>query len=334
MDLRLKPKQLIATLIMLVQNHDPSAPLAINIKSPPGFGKSSMVAQVAKQLQAHLTDVRAVLLDPVDLRGLPYVANGVSKWAVPDFLPTAQTLSILLLDELNRAPQMVQNACLQLVLDRRLGDYVVPDKTVIITCTNPTGRGVQQFNEALNDRFVHIELVADLDDLCDYFNSFKKFGYDLVRAYLRWRPAAVSEFDPKATKNPSPRSWEFAARIADMQIKDPAISTALYAGAVGTGRGIELAAFERTFRGIPAPDSILLNPHAAMVPQTPDAQYAVSVALARLATDQNFDAVATYAERLPREFACVILHDAQNTDPAIGSHPAYTRLITTLKPGQ
>ena len=92
----------------------------------PGIGKSAVVAQVAASMGVPVQDVRALLLDPVDLRGLPYLGtDGRSKWATPDFLPAAGK-GILFLDELNAAPSMVQAACYQLVLDRRLGEYVLP----------------------------------------------------------------------------------------------------------------------------------------------------------------------------------------------------------------
>jgi MoxR-like ATPase len=53
----------------------------------PGIGKSDMVSSVAKGLNLPLIDLRATLLDPVDLRGLPMVADGAAAWARPDFLP-------------------------------------------------------------------------------------------------------------------------------------------------------------------------------------------------------------------------------------------------------
>src|SRR5512145_2324234 len=69
----------------------------------PGIGKSAVVAQVADSIRVPVQDVRALLLDPVDLRGLPYLGtDGRSKWATPDFLPAAGT-GILFLDELNAA---------------------------------------------------------------------------------------------------------------------------------------------------------------------------------------------------------------------------------------
>ena len=90
----------------------------------PGIGKSAVIRQLAAALSMPLRDVRALLLDPVDLRGLPFLGNdGRSKWATPEFLPQDGS-GILFLDELNVAPAMVQASCYQLVLDRKLGDYL------------------------------------------------------------------------------------------------------------------------------------------------------------------------------------------------------------------
>ncbi len=93
----------------------------------PSVGKSAIVRQLAEALKITLQDVRALLLDPVDLRGLPFLgSHGRSKWATPEFLPQNGT-GILFLDELNAAPAMAQASCYQLVLDRKLGEYVLPD---------------------------------------------------------------------------------------------------------------------------------------------------------------------------------------------------------------
>jgi len=88
----------------------------------PGVGKSQVIKQATEELEVNLIDLRAVLLDPVDLRGIPAV-NGDLKahWCPPAFLPYSGN-GILFLDELPAAPPLVQAACYQLVLDRKLGD--------------------------------------------------------------------------------------------------------------------------------------------------------------------------------------------------------------------
>src|SRR5260370_10118650 len=93
----------------------------------PGIGKSAVVRQLAEALAVPLQDVRALLLDPVDLRGLPFLGtDGRSKWATPEFPPRDGT-GILVLDELNASPSMAEANCYQLVLDRKLGEYTLPE---------------------------------------------------------------------------------------------------------------------------------------------------------------------------------------------------------------
>ena len=94
----------------------------ISIWGSPGTGKSAVLHQLAAELGIALRDIRALLLDPVDLRGLPFVGkDGRSQWATPDFL-TQDGKGILFLDELNAAPAMVQASCYQLVLGRKLAN--------------------------------------------------------------------------------------------------------------------------------------------------------------------------------------------------------------------
>src|SRR5260370_11684925 len=98
----------------------------------PGVGKSAVVHQLASILSIPLRDVRALLLDPVDLRGLPFLGNdGRSKWATPEFLPQDGS-GILFLDELNAAPAMVQASCYQLALDPKLPSSPFPPACSIL----------------------------------------------------------------------------------------------------------------------------------------------------------------------------------------------------------
>ncbi|MGA3132886.1 MAG: MoxR family ATPase [Terracidiphilus sp.] len=130
-----------------------------------GVGKSQIVAQVARDLGVAFLDVRAVQLDPVDLRGPPRMTSDQTEWVPPKFLPN-EGKSILFLDELTSVPQMTQAGCYQLVLDRKLGEYVLPDGWVVIAAGNPASeRGVHfAMPRPLRNRFVHLELEADLSD--------------------------------------------------------------------------------------------------------------------------------------------------------------------------
>ena len=215
----------------------------------PGVGKSSVVRQLAEALKVRLQDVRALLLDPVDLRGLPFLgSDGRSKWATPEFLPQ-DGAGILFLDELNSAPAMVQASCYQLVLDRKLGEYTLPEGWAIIAAGNrDSDRGATtRMPTPLRNRFVHLEFEVDMQDWSEW--AIQAGIRPEVIAFLRFRPELISAFDREAQAFPSPRSWEFVSHILDSfgSQPNPTIEHEVIAGAVGTGAATELSAMYPRF---------------------------------------------------------------------------------------
>ncbi len=180
----MKPSEISQALTICVTAKQP-----VVVWGAPGIGKSSLGQALAIALTRKLFDVRAALLDAVDLRGIPAVVKGKTVWCPPSFLPTdADGPSILLLDELNRAPGMVQNALLQLVLDRKLGEYTLPDDCEIISCCNreSDGGGVQKMHLALANRFEHLDMEPDLNDWCKWASAAGI--HPMTIAHLRLRP--------------------------------------------------------------------------------------------------------------------------------------------------
>jgi len=290
----------------------------------PGTGKSSVVNQLATELGIALRDIRALLLDPVDLRGLPFVGqDGRSKWATPEFLPQ-EGAGILFLDELNAAPAMVQASCYQLVLDRKLGEYSLPEGWAIVAAGNRDSdrAATTRMPTPLRNRFVHIDFEVDVQEWSEW--AIRANVRPEVIAFIRFRPELLSAFDRESNAFPSPRSWEFVSRILNSG-PDPAAEHELFAGAVGTGPATEFSAFMRTFRQLPSIDSILLNPTQEPVPENAAAQYAVASALARCASDTNFDRISLYLNRLPTEFRVLCVHDATLREPAIRSTAGFVK---------
>ncbi|MGH9571417.1 MAG: MoxR family ATPase [Candidatus Angelobacter sp.] len=290
----------------------------------PGVGKSAVVRQLAAGLAILLQDVRAVLLDPVDLRGLPFLgADGRSKWATPDFLPQDGS-GILFLDELNAAPAMVQASCYQLVLDRKLGEYTLPKDWAIVAAGNrDSDRAVTtRMPTPLRNRFVHLEFEVDAQEWSEW--AIQAGIRPEVIAFLRFRPEVLSAFDRDANAFPSPRSWEFVSRILD-SAPSQSVEHELFAGAVGAGAATEFSAFLRMFRELPNIDAILLNPLQEPVPESAAAQYAVASALARCASDINFDRVCLYLDRMPTEFRVLCVRDASLREPGIRHTASYTK---------
>jgi MoxR-like ATPase len=124
----MKSTQMMKSLSTLISIQQPSF-----VWGGVGIGKSEMIHSVGESLGYQMRDVRVALLDPVDLRGVPSVEDGVTKWNPPIFLPTEdEPKTLLFLDELPHGSPSVQNALFQLVKDRKLGEYRLPDSTVIV----------------------------------------------------------------------------------------------------------------------------------------------------------------------------------------------------------
>jgi hypothetical protein len=316
----MKPTELTESLKLLISLKRPAF-----VTGDAGVGKSRIVRQVTNELGMQLIDVHAVLLDPIDIRGLPHVnGDGRAHRAIPDFLPRDGE-GANFLDELNRAPVLVQNACLQLALERQVGEYHLPDGWTVLAAGNPDShRGVTRMSEALANRFVHLAADVDVDDWTRW-----AIGADVrpeVIAFIRFRPELLHSYDAKSTEKayPSPRSWEFVSQILAAA---PAqhVEHALYAGTVGEGAAAELTGFLNVYRQLPSIDNILLNPKKAKVPEEPAALFAVSAALARKSTEANFDRVIQYAERIPKEWAVYCVKDATARDERLCDTPAFIK---------
>jgi hypothetical protein len=319
----MKASAVLKALQSLIKSRQP-----VFLWGGPGLGKSSVIRQLAGSLNLPLQDVRALLLDPVDLRGLPFLGkDGRSQWAAPEFLPQNGS-GILFLDELNAAPAMVQAGCYQLVLDRKLGEYTLPDGWAIIAAGNRDSdrAATTRMPTPLRNRFVHLEFEVDLQEWCEW--AIPNGIQPEVIAFLRFRPELLSAFDRDQKAFPSPRSWEFVSRIL-LSAPDKAVEHELFAGAVGAGAATEFSGFLRMFRELPNIDAILLNPRQEPVPDTPAAQYAVASALAHCATDVNFERVCAYLERMPTEFNVLCVRDASLREPTIRHTPSYTKWAVT-----
>jgi len=250
---------------------------------PPGVGKSQMVQQVGERNAVPVIDVRLSQMEPSDLRGIPFRNGEHVEWAVPAMLPDAErhgNEGILFLDEVTSAPPSVSAAAYQLILDRRLGEYKVPDGWAIFAAGNRQGdRGVTYTMPApLANRFAHFEVETHLDDWVSWAYAH---GIDeRVIAFLRFRPELLFDFDPahNPVAFPSPRSWEFAHRALQKFAASGNLLVNTLQACVGPAAGIELGAFVDNLDNLPDLDAIIRREPVAL-PKEIDLQYAVASAL-------------------------------------------------------
>ena len=182
--------------------------------------------------------------------------------------------------EITSALPAVSAAAYQLILDRSLGDYRVPDGWVIFAAGNRQGdRGVTYaMPSPLANRFTHFSFDINLDDwvLWAHQNGID----DRIIAFLRFRPELLFDFDPAQdpVAFPTPRSWEFAHHALHKFNTRPDILAGALQACVGKAAGIELSAFIDNLQNLPDITAIL-NGEDVPVPESIDLQYALASSL-------------------------------------------------------
>ena len=187
---------------------------------PRGVGKSSIVRQVSQHFQVPLVDLRLTTIEPVDLRGAIYADDrlGRTVWFPPEFLPTPeQPAGILFLDELTAADQRLQISAYSLILDRRVGNYQLPDGWQVIAAGNAASHGAvsHDMGTALADRMFHFNVTAVIDAFLEHALA-SGFAPE-VMAFLRVRPDRLDDTQAQLANDhlvgASPRGWEDVSRV-------------------------------------------------------------------------------------------------------------------------
>ena len=277
--------------------------IPLMIWSGPGIGKSSAVRQVANENGFNFIDLRLSLLNPVDLRGLPMVnrEQNTSQWLPPEFLPNKKhgEKGILFLDEINLAPASVMAAGYQLILDRKLGEYTLPQQWKVIAAGNRSedNANVTKFPSPLANRFVHIDIESDE-------KVWRKWAInsgisEQIIAFLGKFPQHLYKF-PKAGEKvfPTPRSWEMASRLLSVGLD--------VENAVGEGVASEFKAFLNVYKKLPDIDSILAGKDKK-VPKDLDVLWALSMALVTRSEPKDIPAIINYSEGMPKEFEVITI---------------------------
>lgn len=244
----------------------------IFIWGPPGIGKSELVADVANSGilgNATVIDLRLALLEPTDIRGYPFrnAETNTMEWSPPADLPSNEWSKkydtiILFLDELNSAPPSVQSAAYQLILNRRVGQYALPDNVMIVAAGNrENDRGVTYRMPApLANRFRHVNMTVDFNDWSSW--AINHNIHPDVIGYLTYAKQDLFEFDPKTSSHAfaTPRSWSYVSEILftpGFDNVDSFEQKAEVAGAIGDGMATKFIEHRRIAAYLPSPDDVI-----------------------------------------------------------------------------
>ena len=323
---------------------------AVMLWGPPGVGKSQAVRQVAKEIEKNtgkrvlVTDVRLLLFNPIDLRGIP-VANDdrtLAVWLKPKIFqmdPSDGVVNILFLDEISAAPQSVQAAAYQITLDRVVGEHRLPDNCIVIAAGNRvTDKSVAfKMPKALANRLMHVEIEGS-------FRSWKEWALkngvnDKVIGFLSFRQNYLMDFDTASEDLafPTPRSWEMVSRLLNGVSDDPEAIAPLIAGIVGSGVASEFRTWTKVYRDLPDVEDIFSG-KTPPVPKNADALYALCSAMTACArehrseTDRVANSVSYAIRMLPPDFSVMVMQDYMALDPEFKNSlltlPEFSRFLS------
>jgi len=248
----------------------------IFIWGAPGIGKSSIVEKFADSLGLPCVSLLGSQLAPEDIIGVPQIIGGKSVFCPPRIIARDEPYC-LFLDELNACSQEVQKAFYSLIHDRRVGEYFLPEGSIIIGAGNRAQDNaiVKPMSSALINRMFHVELIASSRDWLDWAGENGIHRY--ILEYIGLRPDHLWKQPPK-TEEPfsTPRSWHIlsdAIHSYGEDITDKQMET-LAAGSLSPHHATQFRAFVKQIRNRYALSAIISgNQKWPDAPEDRDALY-------------------------------------------------------------
>ena len=323
---------------------------SIMLWGPPGIGKSQAVRQLARELEAstgkecRVTDVRLLLFNPIDLRGIPTANTDktLAVWLKPQIFNMDDgdgVINLLFLDEISAAPQSVQAAAYQITLDRVVGEHKLPDNCIVIAAGNRTTDKSVAFKmpKALANRLCHLEIKSSFDSWKDW--AVAKGVNEKVVGFLSFRSDYLMGFNAsdEDLAFATPRSWEMVSNILNNSTKDVEELYPLIAGCLGSGVAIEFESFCRLYGNLPKMEDIFGGKMPA-VPKNTDALYALISAMTSYAREHKNDLrlignSIKYAFGFPTDFSVVLVKNytaiEKNYKQTLMQIPEFFRWVQT-----
>ena len=307
---------------------------------PPGIGKSDIIHQIGAEMNARVIDIRSSLWEPTDIKGIPYF-DSIQKtmvWAPPSELPTAEEAAryphvILFMDEMNSAAPSVQAAAYQLILNRRVGQYQLPDNVLLVAAGNrEADKGVTYRMPApLANRFVHLEMRVDFDDWAQWATN-NRVHKDVV-GYCTFAKKDLYDFDPKSASRAfaTPRSWSFVSELLEDDDTSEHTLTDLISGAIGEGLAIKFMAHRKVASKMPKPEDILAGKVSKLENKEISAMYSLTVALCYELKDAVDKGDKTFEQQV-NHFFRFIMDNFETELVVMGTKLALTQYNLPLDP--
>lgn len=319
-------KQLSTAYVSLIKSNTPLKKFpSVMLWGPPGVGKSQGIRQVAKEIsdktgkRVELTDVRFLLFNPVDLRGIPTANEDktLAVWLKPKIFQmddSTDVINILFLDEISAAPQSVQAAAYQITLDRTVGEHRLPDNCIVVAAGNRvTDRSVAYtMPKALANRLCHIEIVGDSKSWHDW--AIGAGVNRIVLGFLDYNPSMLMQVDSMTDglAFPTPRSWEMVSNTLNYVSENIADVYPLIVGCIGDAAAYELRSWSEVYSKIPEVKTVFEGKNAG-IPTRPEILFALSASISTYAQEHHSEEeirnAIDYVSKLPIEFKNRIFAD-------------------------
>jgi len=214
-----------------------------------GLGKTHIAMQAAKACNVKINYINLSVIERPDLAGFPNINNteDVITFKSPIFLPPLQEGkkpdSIILFDEVDKAPQEVTSPLLEILQFKKINGKSINALSCILT-GNLANEGAYSniISTALLDRGAKYILSFNFDKWIEWAKS--NDVHDLILGFLKYNPdLACGAIDDLRYASPSPRSWTLASealiKAKSLKIVDLETITQIISGFVGYDAGIK-----------------------------------------------------------------------------------------------
>lgn len=312
--------------ISLIETNTPFKKFpSVMLWGPPGVGKSQGVREIADIIENKtdkkvvITDVRLLLFNPVDLRGIPTANEDktLAVWLKPKIFQmdeSNKTVNILFLDEISAAPPSVQAAAYQITLDRTVGEHHLPDNCIVIAAGNRVTDKSVAYNmpKALANRLCHFEIKGDSSSWHDW--AVKSGIHEFVVGYLEYNSVALMKLDSPAANFafPTPRSWEMVSNILNTVSDNLDVVYPLVIGCIGHSTASNFKTWTELYRELPSVEDIFMGKDVAapIASEMLIVLRSAMVAYARKHPDKMLiDNSVDFACGLPWTFRGKLMHD-------------------------
>ncbi|MBP3324798.1 MAG: AAA family ATPase [Coprococcus sp.] len=323
---------------------------SVMLWGPPGVGKSQGVREIARVIESEtdkkvvITDVRLLLFNPVDLRGIPTANEDktLAVWLKPKIFQMddcKDVVNILFLDEISAAPPSVQSAAYQITLDRMVGEHKLPDNCIVIAAGNRVTDKSVAYNmpKALANRLCHFEIKGDSKSWHDW--ALKSGVHKYVISYLEYNSGALMRFDSSGTSLAfaTPRSWEMVSNILNTVSDNIVEVYPMIIGCVGHNTASNFRTWAELFETMPEVEDIFAGDEIE-VPKAPELQVVLRAEMVEYARKHPekilIDTSIDFACRLPWAFRGKLMHDygcIPELEPFVRENEVYKTAMRNAK---